>query len=58
MRELIIGHAQKGLHKVYDHYAYLDEKRRGLELWAARLRTIINPPPDDDKVVALRRKGA
>jgi integrase len=54
VRELVIGHAKPGLHKVYDQYAYLDEKRRALELWAARLRAIVNPPPDDDKVVALR----
>jgi integrase len=54
VRELVIGHAKPGLHKVYDQYAYLDEKRRALELWATRLRAIVNPPPDDDKVVALR----
>ena len=25
VRELVIGHAQKGLHKIYDQHAYLDE---------------------------------
>jgi integrase len=43
VRELVIGHAQPGLHKVYDQHTYLDEKRRALELWAERLRTIVNP---------------
>jgi integrase len=37
VRELVIGHTQLGLHKVYDRYAYLDEKRRALDLWAGRL---------------------
>jgi integrase len=45
VRELVIGHAQPGLHQVYDQHAYVDEKRRALELWAARLNTIVNPPP-------------
>jgi integrase len=27
VRELVIGHTKPGLHKVYDQYAYLDEKR-------------------------------
>ena len=43
VRELVIGHAKPGLHKVYDQHAYLDEKRRALELWTARLRAIIDP---------------
>jgi integrase len=51
VRELVIGHTRAGLHKVYDQYAYLDEKRQALELWAARLRSIVTPPPDN--VVAL-----
>jgi integrase len=51
VRELIMAHARPGLHKVYDRYAYLDEKRECLELWSARLRTIVdlNPP----KVIPL-----
>jgi integrase len=47
VRELVIGHALKGLHKVYDRYEYLDEKRRALELWQQRLRGILNPTPDN-----------
>ena len=43
VRELVIGHTKPGLHKVYDQYAYLDEKRFALDAWAARLRSIIEP---------------
>ena len=51
VRELVISHAQPGLHRIYDQYAYLDEKRHALELWAARLRGIVIPGA---KVVPLR----
>lgn len=54
--ELVIAHAQPGMHKVYDQHAYLDEKRRALELWAAKLRSIVTPPPAN--VVQLRRQGS
>jgi len=45
VRELVIAHAKPGLHKVYDLYAYLDEKRHCLELWEKRLAAIVNPAP-------------
>jgi integrase len=51
VRELVIGHTKPGLHKVYDQFAYLDEKRFALDSWAARLRSIVEPPPAN--VVAL-----
>jgi integrase len=44
VRELVIAHTKPGLHKVYDQFAYLDEKRHALDLWAARLRNIVEPP--------------
>jgi integrase len=47
VRELVIAHTKPGLHKVYDQHAYLDEKRQALELWAARLRSIVTPPPSN-----------
>jgi integrase len=47
VRELVIGHTKPGLHKVYDQYSYLNEKRYCLELWAARLRDIVQPPPEN-----------
>jgi integrase len=55
VKELVIGHAQPGLHQVYDQHAYVDEKRRALELWAMRLRDIIAPPPPAD-VLPMRKK--
>ena len=55
VRELVIGHAQPGLHQVYDQHAYIDEKRRALELWAMRLHEIISPPPPAD-VLPMRKK--
>jgi integrase len=47
VKELVIGHTQKGLHKVYDLHAYVDEKRRALDLWAARVRDIVEPLPNN-----------
>jgi integrase len=54
VRELVIAHTKPGLHKVYDQHAYLDEKRHALELWAARLRSIVTPPPDNVIDMAAR----
>jgi integrase len=45
VRELVIAHAKPGLHRVYDKHAYLEEKRHCLDLWAIRLRGIVEPPP-------------
>jgi integrase len=56
VRELVIGHTKPELHKVYDQYAYLDEKRFALDAWATRLRSIIEPPPPN--VVALDKARA
>jgi hypothetical protein len=52
VREAMIAHAAPGLHQVYDQHRYSDEKRRGFELWEARLSTIVSP---EQKVVALPR---
>lgn len=55
VRELVIGHTKPGLHKIYDQWAYLAEKRHALELWQKRLQGIVDPPPPSaDNVVALR----
>jgi len=43
IRELVIAHTKPGLHKVYDQFSHEPEKRRALELWAARLRSIVTP---------------
>ena len=42
VRELVIAHTRPGLHKVYDLHAYESEKRHALDLWAKRLRDIID----------------
>jgi integrase len=45
--ELILGHQQKGVHKVYDVYRYQAEKREALERWAHKVRDIVEPPPEN-----------
>jgi integrase len=55
--ELVIGHAKKGLARVYDQHQYLDEMREALKEWNAALMAIVFPPPPN--VVALKtRKNA
>jgi hypothetical protein len=46
-REAVLAHVRPGIAGTYDHYDYLDEKREALELWAARLREIVTPRPDN-----------
>ena len=41
--ELCIAHTQKGLHKIYDQHAYLDEKRNAFEAWANHVLAICEP---------------
>ena len=43
VNELLIGHRLKTLNAIYNKYEYLDEKRIGLDLWAAKLESIVNP---------------
>jgi hypothetical protein len=45
--EMVIGHGKRGLGRVYDQHRYLDEMHEALELWAARLRDIVTPPPEN-----------
>ena len=54
--EMVIGHGRKGIQRVYDQHTYETEMREALELWAARLRDIVTPPPEN--VVRLRKGGA
>jgi hypothetical protein len=56
VREAVLAHARPGIKGVYDLHDYLDEKREALELWAARLRSIVDPPPSN--VVPLRELAA
>lgn len=50
--EVVIGHGKQGLERIYNLHAYDDEKREALNLWAARLRSIVSPPPTN--VITLR----
>lgn len=53
--EIIIAHAQPGLHQVYDRHSYRDEKRRALELWANRLAALVEP--NDNNVIQITARG-
>ena len=44
-REAVMAHVRPGIKGTYDLYDYLAEKREALQLWAARLRAIVEPPP-------------
>ena len=54
--EQIIGHGRKGLARVYDQHQYTDEMFDALERWAARLRSIVTPPPPN--VLRMKRARA
>jgi integrase len=41
VRELMLAHAKPGLHRVYDQFGYLEERREGYRLWNDRLMQII-----------------
>jgi integrase len=44
-REAVLAHARPGIKGTYDLHDYRDEKREALDLWAARLRDIVELPP-------------
>jgi integrase len=51
--ELMLGHRQRGIIPVYDTYTYFQEQRAGFEAWCAKLRSIVEPAPDN--VIKLER---
>jgi integrase len=51
--EAILAHRPPGIVGTYDVYQYQDEKREALEAWAKRLKSIVEPAPDDN-VIPLR----
>jgi len=53
--ELVIGHRQKGVHAIYDVHRYQAEKRDALERWAAKLRGIVEPQPDNVLPFAVQK---
>jgi len=55
--ELVIAHAKPGLHKVYDQHAYREEKKRALDLWAAKLLSIVEPDTNNNIVNLAAARG-
>ena len=56
VKEALLAHVKPGVVGTYDRYDLTDEKREALEKWAARLRDIVSPPPEN--VVPIGRKRA
>jgi integrase len=52
-REAVLAHVRPGIKGVYDAHDYLAEKEEALLLWAARLRSIVEPAPSN--VVKIRK---
>jgi integrase len=62
--EMVIGHTQTGIHKVYDLHKNDGEKRDALQRWEKLLMSIVEPPPDATakkqgagKVIAMRKRA-
>ena len=55
--EMILGHAHRGLQRIYDQHSRIEPRRRALELWAAELRRIVTRQAPSDNVVPLRGAG-
>jgi hypothetical protein len=58
VRELVIAHAQRGIHAVYDRHAYLAERRDCLEKWERRLAGILDPAPAETVDIGIARTEA
>ena len=53
--ELMLAHRQSSLHRTYDLFRHLDERRAAYDLWTAHLLSIVEPPPElPANVVPLR----
>jgi integrase len=52
--EAILAHVKPGIRGVYDRFEFLAERRQALDLWAARVREIVNPPPANVVKLAAR----
>jgi integrase len=52
--ERCLGHVIKGVEKVYNRYAYLDEKRAAFEALAALLSRILNPTANVEELASRR----
>ncbi len=45
--EAVIAHKKKGVSAVYNQWDYFDEKRDALNRWAAAVRALVEPPPEN-----------
>ncbi|WP_068951562.1 site-specific integrase [Pararhizobium polonicum] len=54
--EAVIAHKKQGVNAVYNQWDYFDEKRDALNRWAAAVRDLIEPPPEN--VVSLTSRTA
>jgi integrase len=54
--ELVIGHAKRGLARVYNQHTYVGEMRKALAEWHTLLHSIVEPPPSADNVVPMPKK--
>jgi integrase len=52
--EMVLGHAKRGLGRVYNEHRYEEEMRAAYEKWAELLRAIV-APPEPGKVIPLKR---
>ncbi len=56
--EAVIGHAKRGLDRVYDHHDRLDEKRHALDAWAAHVEFLVERSGRSNVVPLHRAAGA
>ena len=47
--------SNRDLRGVYDRYEHFDDKRHALELWATRLRSIVQPQPNVVELAQVRK---
>jgi integrase len=52
--ERCLGHVIKGVEKVYNRYAYLDEKRAAFQALASLVSRILNPTPNVEELASRR----
>lgn len=58
VREAVLAHVRPGIKGVYDHHEYFDEKKEALQLWATRLKSIVEPPTGDNVVSLASARSA
>jgi hypothetical protein len=56
--EMCLGHARKGLQRVYDQHRFVEQMREAREAWAAKVLGIVSPAPKPGaKVIPLTRRA-